>query len=362
MGSSWRNIPGAFADGAILFPILAALSMSTDLGPARLLVSTGVAYLAAALVFRIPMPIQPLKSVAIAAIALGASGTEVRVAGALVGLVCIALLLANPNEMAGKIPISLIHGVQMALGFLLVLKGMSFLGRSLPPVTNIAVLVLIAGILIGAEMSWFPLLGVMGLSGMVLGLMGGSEVVPEVAHSPHFRWEVLAALVLPQLVLTLSNSVVATHEVAKRYYGKRAERATPYNLLASIGAGNVISAAIGGLPFCHGSGGLTAHYRAGSTHWISNVVIGLTILALAWGYGNAFQLVFPVPLLAALLVSVGIFHARLAAPSWAERHSRLVVVTMGLTAVLTQNMLWVMIAGVAVKALQNVLGLAVRTK
>lgn len=88
---NFGNIAGAFADGAVLFPILAALAIQAGMDGNTLLLSSGLAYLAAGFIFRVPMSVQPLKSVAVTALAIGASATEIGASGALVGLICLLL-------------------------------------------------------------------------------------------------------------------------------------------------------------------------------------------------------------------------------------------------------------------------------
>jgi len=71
-------------------------------------------------------------------------------------------------------------------------------------------------------------------------------------------------LVLPQIPLTFGNSIVATADTARIYFGTGAVRVTPGRLSLSLGITNVIAGFIGAAPLCHGAGGLTAHYRFGA--------------------------------------------------------------------------------------------------
>lgn len=177
---------------------------------------------------------------------------------------------------------------------------------------------------------------------------GGGTVVAAVT-SPA-RWDIVLALVLPQMALTLANSVIGTHDVAHRYFGDRAARVTPVNLLRSIGIGNIIMAPLGGLPFCHGAGGVTAHVRGGATSWRMNLITGgvLLFLALISGF-LPYPLIpsYPEALLGALLIVTGGFHLLLAAPSWKQYDLRLILVLMAGVALATQNMLWVLTVGIA---------------
>src|SRR3990167_10077370 len=89
------NITGAFADGAILFPLMTALALSTGMNGVLLLASAGFAYIFAGFFFQVPMPIQPLKSIVVSAVVLGASASEVRIASLGVGLFCLSMILLH---------------------------------------------------------------------------------------------------------------------------------------------------------------------------------------------------------------------------------------------------------------------------
>lgn len=361
-GGLFGDALGAFADGAILFPLVAALSLRSDFRPAILLATAGAAYLAAAALFRVPMAVQPLKAVAVAALASGASALEVRVAGAALGVTCLALVACDTrsvgaldvNALAARVPRPLIHGVQLALGILLVGQGLAFLTGALPGLfAFLAAVALVAA----SAGTGFPLMGIVATAGLLVAVLSpwasghstallGAQDARGLARG--VRPDVVLALVLPQIALTLANSVLGTVDVAHRYFGKRAARVTPRRLLESIGIGNLAAAAVGGLPFCHGSGGVTAHVRGGASTLGANVVIGSVLLALA-AYqeitGASLPLGYPPALLAVLLVATGLFHMALARPSWAIRHERARLLLMAVAALVTRNMLWVLVMG-----------------
>jgi len=195
-------------------------------------------------------------------------------------------------------------------------------------------------------------LGLVATAGLVLAVVApaatSSAVVPSEAHDS-LRWTMVLSLVLPQLALTLANSVIGTKSAADRYFGPAAKRVTHRALLRTIGVGNLASAAVGGLPFCHGSGGLTAHVRGGASHWAANAIVGATLMALAaaqW-LGGDLALRFPPVLLASLLVATGLFHLGLARPTWSAAGGKGKLVAAAVVAVATRNMLWVLATGVA---------------
>jgi hypothetical protein len=348
------NFFGAFADAAVLFPLVAALSIRTGGSAAALLLSAGIAYLVSGLLFRVPMPVQPLKSIAIAALAAGASAAEIRWSGALLGGACLLLLLGRPDRLAALVPPSLVHAVQAALGGLLALQGLRFVDFG-----DAAQVSLVTGLVVAmtALSVWkdVPALGWVATAGLVFGLLGGgasAQTAATASASDGIRSGLVAALVLPQLALTLANSVLGTRQVARAYFGDAARRVTASRLLASIGVGNVVSAAAGGIPFCHGAGGLTAHVRGGATHWAMNLVAGGATAALGgwlWLSGAPLALEYPRPLLAALLVTTGIFHVKLSAPTWAAPEGRLKIAAAVGAALATSNLLWALGAAIALE-------------
>lgn len=83
----------------------------------------------------------------------------------------------------------------------------------------------------------------------------------------------------------------------------------------SMGAIDAMTAALGGVPLCHGCGGLTAHYRLGARTGAAPLMLGGVFLALGLFGGEAsfqvFQLL-PFPVLGVLLAYVGFQHMLLA--------------------------------------------------
>lgn len=118
-------------------------------------------------------------------------------------------------------------------------------------------------------------------------------------------------LVVPQLPLTLANSVVATADAARAYFGDQAKRATPTRIALSIALGNLWAGLSGGLPNCHGCGGLTAHYRLGARTPLSTAFLGVLLIGAALLFGRSameVRALLPAATLGALLFYVGVQH------------------------------------------------------
>jgi hypothetical protein len=138
-------------------------------------------------------------------------------------------------------------------------------------------------------------------------------------------WTVIPVLVVPQLPVSFANSCLATADAARAYFGERAAPVTPSRLATSFGTATTFAGLISGMPCCHGAGGLTAHYRFGARRAAAPVLMGITLLVLAVGFGSGLASVlaaFPLPILAGLLASAGVLHIGLlrdlrGAPEWA---------------------------------------------
>ncbi|MEY4615443.1 MAG: hypothetical protein RJB66_403 [Pseudomonadota bacterium] len=341
------NFFGAFGDAAILFPILVLLSSKAHVSMAPLLISTGFIYVFSALYYRVPMPVQPLKSVAMAAVAIGASFAEIRWAGAGIGFFCILLLFKGKkiDSILSKVPLILIHQLQVGLGVLLILQSVQSASKaSLPPLEIALCFVFVSALLWRSEWRGVPLLGLSATIAFFIGLVNGTEgevlgASVGVSQSD-VRWGMVIGLILPQIFLTMGNSVLSTKIICDRLFPNQSSKLTFRQLLGVIGLGNLVVAAFGGMPFCHGSGGLTAHYRSGARHWSSTAFFGLLLIVLSFLISNT-GVVIPAFLLVVLLATVGCFHVTLANQSWKEAGGRWYLFATVAVVLLTKNLLWV---------------------
>lgn len=334
-----RELAGAVADLGVLVPIATALIVVNGLSPTAVLVPAGLLYLVAAATYRLPVPVQPLKAFGAIAIAKGL-GADVIAAGALLmgGAFTILGRTGLIDLAARAFPRPLVRGVQMTVGLLLmkIAWGLvadppkAFRADALDPGLAIP---LAAGCLVGAlALRRRPVALVLVAAGVGVAMArtaGGLTLGPSpvaLAHpSGHDLLTALTVLVVPQLPLTFANSCVATADAAHRYFGAAARRVTPGRLATTLGVANLLSGAIGGMPVCHGAGGMTAHRAFGARSAGAPLAIGTLLLALAvfLGAGLAVLLAaFPLTILAGLLAAAGVLHLMLlrdlrGLPSWA---------------------------------------------
>lgn len=340
------DFTGAFGDSAVLLPLLLALAWQTGASAVVMLVTTGLAYCATGWLFRLPIPVQPLKSLSIVAIASGATLSELQVAGVLLGTIYLLVSFMDVDRLARIVPDALVHGFQLGLGVMLLLTALGLLGAT--PLELAIVIAAGAVVVLLTRCTGLPLLGAVALGGIGWGLFHAEPVVAT-ATGDGLRASLIGMMVLPQIALTLTNSVLGTHRAAQAYYGERAARVTPRRLLTSLGLGNIAVGLVGGMPYCHGSGGVTAHRHAGARTWRANMVMGAALLALAGlllAEGGGLP-AFPGVLQAMLIGVIGVFHLQLSGPSWRRPDTAALLIVMGAAALLAQSMLAVLVSGVA---------------
>jgi hypothetical protein len=109
-------------------------------------------------------------------------------------------------------------------------------------------------------------------------------------------------LALPQIPLSLGNSILATRQVADDLFPER--NVTIRKLSYTYAAMNLVNPFFGGIPTCHGSGGLVGHYTFGARTGGSIIIYGSIFLVLGLFFASGFQQVvqvFPLPVLGVLL-------------------------------------------------------------
>jgi sulfate permease, SulP family len=333
-----RELAGAVADVGVLVPIAVVLIVKNGLSPTAVLLPAGLLYLTVALVYRLPVPVQPLKAFGAIAIANGLGADVVGAGALLMGATFLVLGRSGLLDRAARLfPPALIRGVQLTVG-LLFLKIAWKLATAPPdafaahaPDPTLAAAVGVGAAALALALRRGPVTLALVGAGLVAALaasdgisLGPSAIgLPPIGSSD--LWTAFTVLVIPQLPLSFANSCLATADAARTYFGERAGRVRPGRLATTLGTANLFAGTIAGMPVCHGAGGMTAHYAFGARTAGAPLVMGsaLVVVALAGGAGvAAFLAGFPVPILAGLLTAAGILHIGLlrelrGAESWA---------------------------------------------
>ena len=120
---------------------------------------------------------------------------------------------------------------------------------------------------------------------------------------------VIPVLVLPQLPMTIGNAIISNTDLTREYFPGKAGRVNNRSVSISQGLANLASFFLGGIPMCHGAGGLAAHYRFGARTAGSNFYIGGIFLVLALVFGENIVSVLrllPLSILGVLLTFAGL--------------------------------------------------------
>ncbi len=371
MRFNWRELSGGLGDAGLLVPIAVAMVTLNGLNATAVFAGTGLAYCATALYFRVPLPVQPLKAFAAAAIALQLDAPTIA-AGALLMAGAMGLLAATgaAERLAQRFPTVLVRGIQASVALLLAKAAVTLAERGnweglapIDPAAGVAMAVIVCGFLFAARSLSLPgslivLAAGAGVGLAVGGLPTGVELGPEAVSlslpgGAEFA-TALTAMVLAQIPLTFGNSVVATVDAEQKYFGARAKRVRPARLGTSIAAINVVAGLTNGLPACHGAGGVTAHYKLGARTAGATFSVGALLVVLGIGLGGSLpailQLLAPGAL-AGMLLYVAIQHGLLAADL--ERlPDRLLAAGIGVVTLISGNLAIGFGLGVAVLAAQ----------
>ena len=362
----WRgwlqDASGSVADLGVLAPIAVALILGNGLDAGTVLVGAGGLYLVAGLYFRVPVPVQPIKAAAAIAIARGLSPETIGAAGIALGILLVILAATGAARALARVfALPLVRGLQLGVGLILVRTAIELAGSEgrVGPVL-IAACVAAALVVASRTRPSLPLALVLVVgsaiwAALATGVAPGIEVAlwqPNLNTGALDLSVVASALVLlvvPQIPLTFGNAVVAVVDLEHRYFPLNARKVTPAAVSYSSGLANVGVGLLGGMPMCHGSGGLTAHYRAGARTHRMNAVIGGVLVTLGLFFGTtAIGIIglIPVTVLAGSLAFTGCFHASLAA---SLRESDLAIaLLMGTIGLLTTNLAIALLVGVAV--------------
>jgi hypothetical protein len=364
-----RELGGGLGDAGLLIPIAVALITLNGLNATAVFAGVGVTYIATAMYFRVPLPVQPLKAFAAAAIALQLDASTIA-AGALLMAAAMGILSATglAGWLAARFPVVLVRGIQVSVALLLAKAAVDLAQKgnweglpAIDPVLSFAIALTACALLLAARSTRFPASLIVLGAGIAVGL--AVEGVPgNIAFGPaplslslpdggSFA-TALTALVLAQIPLTFGNSVVATADAERTYFGVAAQRVTPDRLAGSISGANVLAGLASGLPVCHGAGGATAHYKLGARTYVATASAGalFAVLGLTLGSSLPALLTTIAPgALAGMLLYVALQHALLAADL--ERFGeRTTAALVGIVTLLSGNLAIGFGAGAAVLA------------
>ncbi|KAJ1694455.1 hypothetical protein LUZ63_011153 [Rhynchospora breviuscula] len=373
--AKWAEINGAMGDLGTYIPIILALSLARDLDLGTTLIFTGIYNIVTGLLYGVPMPVQPMKSIAAVAISNKSFGVpEIMAAGIITSGVALVLGVTGLMELAyWLIPLSVVRGIQLAQGLNFAMTAVKYIrkeqdlgkGKSTGqrPWTGLdgLILAIVACCFIvlvngaGKEIQRqnqherneqqsedethneanlnptvrrskkflekladaIPSAVIVFLLGLILAvirkpsavkeLRAGPETIRIVHISRHAWRDGFIKGAIPQLPLTLLNSVIAVCKLSKDLFPEKQVRATSVSV--TVGLMNLIGCWFGAMPCCHGAGGLAGQYKFGGRSGGCVAALGALKLVLGLVLGGSMLRVlveFPVGLLGVLLLFAGV--------------------------------------------------------
>lgn len=290
---SLRELSGALGDLGTLLPLTLGVIAVAGLAPTPIFLGFGIFYVATALYYRLPIPVQPMKAVAAVMLTTEVTASGLAASGVIIGLTLLLLGVTGwISRLARLVPQSVLAGLQLGLGIALAIVSLELMATE-PLVGAITAGLLIVllffprypsaltALLVAVVLGW-----AMGAPRLELAAVSATISIPPWPSLQNFE-QAVSVLVVPQLSLTLTNAVLLTALIASDYFGERAAHVTPARLSITSGLANLVLTPFGALPMCHGAGGLAAHYRFGARSGAAPLFLGLLLIALALWPGNA---------------------------------------------------------------------------
>ncbi|MDD2320579.1 MAG: putative sulfate/molybdate transporter, partial [Geobacteraceae bacterium] len=307
-----RELSGSFGNLGTFLPLAVGYFAVCGLNPAGLLVMMGLANIATGIFYRLPIPIEPMKVIAAAAIAQQWSPSMVYAAGFSMGCIWLIFALSDiASRLSALTPAAVVRGVQVTLGILLVIQACKMLATSwllggiallvgLGLRTNrrlpAAVALVLLGVLIMATKNQ---LGVIQSPSFTL--------PPLTTFSLKEIWQSLLLAGFAQIPLTVTNATIATSCLISAYWPNRT--VSPRRLSLSQGLMNLVPPFFGGMPMCHGAGGLAGQYYFGARTGGTNIIEGIVALILGLFFATSVAGLFssfPKPVTGVMLLLVGV--------------------------------------------------------
>jgi len=309
-----NEFAGAFGDVGTDLPLLMGMTLAAGLDGTSVLVMFGGMQVLTGMMYRMPMPVQPLKAMAAVVIAQQAPAETLYGGGLAIGVAMLVLVASGLLDwLARVVPKCVVRGLQFGLGLQLasvalgkfvqadgargyVLASVAFFvtvlllgNRKLPAALPVVMLGLVYALIFNGE----------DLVASSFGVRLPRLHVPQPADVLTGFW----LLAVPQLPLSLANSVLATRQLAEDLFPHR--RITIRKIGVTYALMNLVNPWFGGVPTCHGSGGMAGHFAFGGRTGGSVVIYGLFVLSLGLFFGTGFDRLvkaFPLPVLGIILL------------------------------------------------------------
>ncbi|ABK15972.1 putative sulfate/molybdate transporter [Syntrophobacter fumaroxidans] len=294
---------GAFGDVGTLIPFVVAYITIVKVDPLGLLFMFGICLLVAGFYYKTPIPIQPMKAIGAAAIAGGISPAALFGSGLTTGIFWFlagATGAIRPIARLATKPV--VRGIMLGLGLSFMVDGVNRM-KTAPVLAGIA-LVVTYFLLTNPKI---PAMFMLLIIGIVSAVIMNPEFLSQLAgihvgfRLPVFSLDMInwndivtgtLLFTIPQIPLTLGNAVIAITAENNELFPDR--KVTEKKIAVSQGIMNLVSPFFGGVPMCHGAGGMAGHVRFGARTGGALVILGSIVIVLALFFSESVALIFKI--------------------------------------------------------------------
>ena len=316
---NYIELAGAFGDLGTLIPFVVGYIAVLGVDPLGVLFMFGLSQVAVGLYYKTPIPVQPMKVIGGAAIASGGAMSAGMICGAglFTGMFWFLAGMTKTVNIATRLAAKpIIRGIVLGLGLIFIADGIKMM-------LQIPWLGAVALALTFLLLTWqrFPAMFALLIVGTVAACFLDPVrirhllTIPPGFHMPEFTfarmsWKDLVKgsllLAIPQIPLTIGNAVIAIRAENNDLFPDRP--VTDRMMAVSQGIMNLVSAPFGGIPLCHGAGGMAGHVRFGARTGGSPVMLGGIMIVLALFFSHSVGLffdIFPKAVLGVILFFAG---------------------------------------------------------
>ena len=294
---------GAFGDVGTLIPFVVAYITIVKVDPLGLLLMFGVALMASGFYYRTPLPIQPMKAIGAAAVAGGISPAALFASGLTTGLFWLLAGVTGAIQPIAKLATKpVVRGIVLGLGLSFMVDGVNRM-RTAPVLAGITLIVTYL-LLTNPKI---PAMFILLIIGVASAVIMDPQLITELARIhigfklPVFSlstmtWNDLAVgtllFTLPQIPLTLGNAVIAIVAENNELFPDR--KVTEKKIAVSQGIMNLVAPIFGGVPMCHGAGGMAGHVRFGAKTGGALIILGSILILIALFFSDSVAVIFKI--------------------------------------------------------------------
>jgi len=313
------ELAGAFGDLGTLIPFVVGYIAVMKIDPLGILFMFGLSEILVGLFYKTPIPVQPMKAIGGAAIASGGAMSAGMICGAglFTGLFWLVVGATKAVNLATRLAAKpIIRGIVLGLGLMFITEGVKLMLVT-PWLGGLGLAVTFVLLTYPRFPAMFALLVIGAAATYLLDPIHATQAlsIPPVFRLPEFTlggmsWSDFVAgtvvLAIPQIPLTIGNAVVAIRAENNELFPDRP--VTDRMMAVSQGLMNLLSAPLGGIPLCHGAGGMAGHVRFGARTGGSLVMLGAIMMTLALFFSDSVGLlfqIFPKAILGVILFFAG---------------------------------------------------------